>query len=312
MSTLTAASAEEWAQICSDSFAPCGIDSVASDFRGTVDTTVYSPTTAMARLVSKPMDVLRSRQHVSGAPRSDYMLVLHQRGGAGLVEQDGRSAEVPAGQAVLWDASRPYRFRWPTPVGQTVLKVSHEEVGHWFGDASKMCLRPLPMADPTLRVLSAFLRELAEVEDELHDPLQRAELAHTAGELLATALRSASGAAAPQAAGREALLLMMRAFISENLADPALGPGTIADRHHVSVRYVTSLFRDLGTSPAAYIREQRVERARQSLGDPRRRESGVAAVAASCGFTDTTTFTRAFRRAYGVTPTEFRSAGRAA
>jgi hypothetical protein len=101
MSTLTAASAEEWAQVCSDSFAPCGIDRVASDFRGTVDVSVYSPATAVVRLASEPMDVLCSRRHVTGAPRSDYMLLLHQRGGPGLMEQDGLCAEVRgAGVAV--------------------------------------------------------------------------------------------------------------------------------------------------------------------------------------------------------------------
>jgi AraC-like DNA-binding protein len=312
MSTLTAASAEEWAQVCSDSFAPCGIDRVASDFRGTVDVSVYSPATAVVRLASEPMDVLRSRRHVIGAPRSDYMLLLHQRGGPGLLEQNGQCAEVRVGQAVLWDASRPYRFRFPTAIAQTVLKVSHEEVRHWFGDARELCVRPLPSSLPTLRVLSAFLRELAEVEDELQDPLQRVELAHTAGELLATALRSADGAGAPQAAGRQALLRLMRDFVRENLADPLLGPEAIAEQHRVSVRYVTSLFRDLGTSPAAYVREQRLERARRALHDPRRRELGIAAVAGLCGFTDATTFTRAFRRAYGVTPAEYRFGERAA
>lgn len=75
---------------------------------------------------------------------------------------------------------------------------------------------------------------------------------------------------------------------------------------------MASPFRDLSTSPAAYIREQRLERARRSLGDPRRRDFAMAAVAAQCGFTDTTTFTRAFRRAYDVTSAEFRSTGRTA
>lgn len=310
MSRLTAESAEEWAQICSDSFAPCSIDRVASDFRGTVDVGAYSPSTAMVRLTSEPMDVLRSQRQVAGAPRSDYLLLLHQRGGSGLLEQDNRCVEMNAGQAVLWDASRPYRFRFPTAIAQTVLKVSHEDVRQSFGDARGLCVRPLPPTLPALRVLSAFLRELAEVDGELQDPVQRAELARTAGDLLATVLRAADGEGAPRAAGREALLRMMREFVRENLADPVLGPEAIAAQHRVSVRYVTSLFRDLDTSPAAYVRAQRLERARRALDDPRRRTLGISTVAGLCGFTDPTTFTRAFRRAYGVSPAEYRSNSR--
>ncbi|MFF3659283.1 helix-turn-helix domain-containing protein [Streptomyces olivochromogenes] len=60
------------------------------------------------------------------------------------------------------------------------------------------------------------------------------------------------------------------------------------------------------------MRDQRLERARRSLGDPRRRDFAMAAVAAQLGLTATTTFTRAFCRAYGVTPAEFRSTGRTA
>ncbi|WP_371572533.1 hypothetical protein [Streptomyces sp. NBC_01314] len=99
----------------------------------------------------------------------------------------------------------------------------------------------------------------------------------------------------------------MREFVRENLVGPRIGPGAIAEQHRISARYVTSLFLDLGTSPAASVREQRLEQAQMSLGGPLRREFGIAAVAVLCGLTDTVT--RAFRRAYGVTPAESRSGG---
>jgi AraC-like DNA-binding protein len=305
MSSLTAASAEEWAQVCSESFAPCGIDRVREGFRGTVDSAVYAPA-AVARLTCESMDVVRSVRHVTGEPRRDYMLVMHLGGGPGHLEQDGRAAEFQVGQAVLWDASRPYRFRYPTAIRQLLLKVGHDELRQTFDAAPDMCVRPLAADGPALRVLSVFLRELAEVDDLLRDPGRRAELGLTATDLLATALRASRGATTAQAAGHESLIRLMRQYVQDNLGDSLMSPDSIAARHGVSVRYVTALFNEAGTSPAAYVREQRLNLAHSTLGDPRRHELSIAEIARKCGFTDATTFTRAFRRTFGVTPSEYR------
>ena len=62
-----------------------------------------------------------------------------------------------------------------------------------------------------------------------------------------------------------------------------------------------------GETPAAYVRRLRLERAAWRLqlhGD------SILAIALDCGFGDHETFTRAFRRHYGLSPREWRRAGR--
>lgn len=85
-------------------------------------------------------------------------------------------------------------------------------------------------------------------------------------------------------------------------------------RHQgVSLRFTAELFSADGTSPAAFIRAERLRAAHRILADPRYATLTVSAIAARCGFTDRTTFTRAFVRAYGLTPAEVRAErGRAA
>jgi AraC-like DNA-binding protein len=102
------------------------------------------------------------------------------------------------------------------------------------------------------------------------------------------------------------LLEMMRRYVREHLADPRLQVEELARRHYVSVSHVYSLFERIGTTPAAYLREQRLLAAQMMLSDPRYARLATSDIAAAAGFLDRRTFERAFRRQYGMTPGSWR------
>jgi transcriptional regulator GlxA family with amidase domain len=62
----------------------------------------------------------------------------------------------------------------------------------------------------------------------------------------------------------------------------------------------------MGTTPGAYLREQRLIAAQAMLSDPRHGWLRVSDSAAAVGFLDGRTFERAFRRQYGMTPASWR------
>ena len=70
-----------------------------------------------------------------------------------------------------------------------------------------------------------------------------------------------------------------------------------------AARFVRSIKRIFGITPVQLITKTRIAAGSQSLRDPDRT---VAEIAHQCGFSDHSAFTRAFRAATGVTPTEFR------
>jgi PAS domain S-box-containing protein len=100
---------------------------------------------------------------------------------------------------------------------------------------------------------------------------------------------------------REALLGRIRHFVDENATDPDLDPASLARAHHVSLRLLQALFAESGSSPARFIRDQRLIEARRLL------EGGesISRAGALSGFPDSGTFTRAFRRRFGCTPSAF-------
>ncbi|GAB3254691.1 helix-turn-helix domain-containing protein [Kineosporia babensis] len=89
--------------------------------------------------------------------------------------------------------------------------------------------------------------------------------------------------------------------VHEQFRDPEFGVARLARAQHMSVRSVQVLFAEVGRTPGDEIRAARLEFARRLL------ERGVS-VRSACyesGFNDQGTFTRAFRRRFGDSPTGF-------
>ena len=80
--------------------------------------------------------------------------------------------------------------------------------------------------------------------------------------------REAIREAAPRPAAvrnREELITRIRAFIAANALDPTLDPAVVAKSHHISLRLLQGMFADEGSSPARFIRDQRLAHARTLL-----------------------------------------------
>jgi AraC-like DNA-binding protein len=95
-------------------------------------------------------------------------------------------------------------------------------------------------------------------------------------------------------------------YIRSHLDQP-LGVPFLADRTGLSRAHFTRQFRlREGQPPAEFVMHERMRRASRLLKD-----SGLSVkeVAAACGFADPNYFAKAFRRVFGISPTEFRTTG---
>jgi len=93
------------------------------------------------------------------------------------------------------------------------------------------------------------------------------------------------------------------AYIEEHLAE-AIPLDALAKLVHLSPFYFCRAFkRSFGIPPHRYQIKRRMERARTLLADP---ASSVTDVALELGFSETSSFSAAFRNTAGTTPTEYR------
>jgi transcriptional regulator GlxA family with amidase domain len=197
---------------------------------------------------------------------------------AGLL--DGRRATAH------WKFGRELAARYPR------VRVEHEPL--WVKDGNIY----------TSAGISASIDlALAWVEEDCG-----AALAHEAARELVLFLRRPGGQ--PQVsvslasqASEMASIRELQIWIAEHLSS-RLSVETLAERMAMSARNFERVFtREVGTTPAQYVLQARVEAARRKL---ERTDGGLKQVAAATGFGSADVMRRAFVRLLGITPRRYR------
>jgi AraC-like DNA-binding protein len=107
-------------------------------------------------------------------------------------------------------------------------------------------------------------------------------------------------------AARETHLLNLRAEVEERLPDPDLSPASIAAACGIGARYANFLLAKDDLSLGRLIQERRLDRCRKSFEDASMAHRTISDIAYGWGFSDMTHFSRAFKKAYGILPSEYR------
>jgi len=221
--------------------------------------------------------------------------------GRGHVHQHDRFAELASGTGVLYEGGRPWELFSSAESQCMNLQFSRELLPLRTAEITEACARSVDPAGPAMQMLVGYLGRLFEVADDLTAG-QRLDAGRAAIDLLAMVLRDVMPSVPGGDGPDDVLLEMMRMHAREHLADPHLRVEELARRHHVSVRHAYSLFARIGTTPGAYLREQRLLAAQMMLSDPRYARLGMSDIASAVGFGNLRTFERAFRRKYGMAP----------
>jgi AraC-like DNA-binding protein len=297
-------SGAELEDVARDVFVPV-IARTAPGYRGRMALHELGETLALSRSYWGPMSAVRTAQMAAKASEDDLMLFCVQTAGECSVYQNDRFVAMTAGTGLLAEACSPSERVSSTETRTLTLRFSREQLPLRAAEITEGCARGMRPAAPAMQMLSGYLGRLFTIADDLTAP-QRLDAGHAAIDLLAMVLRDVAPSV-PSGNGSGGVLLdMMQAHIRDHLADPNLGVEELARRHHVSVRRAYTLFERIGTTPGAYIREQRLLAAQVMLSDQRYARLAMPHLAAAVGFLDLRTFERAFLRLYGMTPAGWR------
>jgi AraC-like DNA-binding protein len=267
-------------------------------FEGRVARYPLGPLT-LYRLTADASRVTRTRAMI-GASDPEWVQVSLLLGGRCVIDQDGRRSLLRAGDFASWASSRPYAVDAHTQHDLLVTYCPTELLRPRSDGILGRTATTIPGADGPGRVVRRFLRTL--LADLRTGAADGPELADGLLDLF-RALYDDTVAIPREPV---ALRTLVRAFIDEHLADPALGPVSIAAAHHVSRRQLDRLFVAEGRTVAETIRARRLERCCDDLADPRLADRSVLDIASRWGFVSPAHFSRTFRAAYGCTPRDWR------
>lgn len=256
------------------------------------------------------MQSIRTRRLIRQSDPELWMLALIVKGTMQR-EQGGNRVDPRPGDLVLYDTSQPFWASIATDdsAQSIVLHLPRRAVPVPEQALRRLVATRLPSATGVGALLGQLLSGLVSQGPEL-DTGQIPRLTSAVLDLTTAFLAGLCQADGPQtgAARKAAQLHRIKSFIRSRLGDPGLTPAAVAAAHHMSPRALHYLFREDedGRTVGEFIREQRLERCRADLADPRLAGWSVAAIGARAGFSDAATFSRAFKTRYGMPPGEFR------
>lgn len=259
-----------------------------------------------SRMRSSPHRVVRTPAMIRSDDRSEILLCMVTRGVA-EVHQNSRTCTVADGALTLVDCDRPFLFALPEDFEQVIVRIPREQL--------LACLPERAVAGATARtltthtgmgsMLAAFIQQVLVLDD---GSLQRSAgtLAASTLNLLSEALAAEPGSVTPAEAARRHDLQRAKNALRDNVHDAEHTMDDVCREVGVSRRYLQMLFQDAGSTPSGWLREARMERARQLL---RTTDLTTEAVAERCGFKDYSHFHRTFKAHAGTAPGAFRRAG---
>ncbi|MET0309259.1 MAG: helix-turn-helix transcriptional regulator [Sphingomonas sp.] len=246
-------------------------------------------------------DVYRTNRDIAQCS-THSVLIFQQLGPQGSLFGTGTMDEtfLAAGDIALAYTDAPFGSRNPNPFHHRVAAIPRELLD--ISQAGMGRIEDglvLRAGSPMARLLAAYMGEVRDC-GALLPAASLDGVARAMGDLVAAAAGGTGGAFTE---GGE--LALVRRRISRHLRNPALSPSGIAAECGMSLRKLHGLFEGTGETFGSHVRKARLELARASLIDGRRRV-GIADLAMSLGFNSIATFYRVYRDAYGEAPGDTR------
>ena len=191
-----------------------------------------------------------------------------------------------------------------------MLNLPRAAIGRLIPNADDAVMRPIPSDSAALRLLIKYAGILQDTVGPLQVELQRSIADHVYDLVVLTvggtrdAIEVAKGRGIPAAR-----LNAIKSDVERNLVRRDLSIEAICARHGITPRYMRMLFAGEQTTFSDFVTGRRLALALGRLRDPDRTGHTIGAIAYECGFGDLSYFNRAFRRHFGMTPSEARVGG---
>lgn len=239
-----------------------------------------------AHVVERPADLIERR------PTGSVAIYAALRGEA-LFQQAGRRRVIRPGDVLVCDADGSFVRGFGQGLDELAVRVDRSALPDDVHVGEPLIVRR-DESNPYGRALARLVGRAVGVEGATRADEQ-------AVVDLASVLVS-GGATRPPVLHRA----LACALVEDRLNDPRLSAPDVADAVGISVRQLTRVFADAGTTFPRYVLGRRLEAAHGLLTGPDAAETRTATVATRCGFRSIAHFSQTFHARFGITAGELR------
>jgi AraC family transcriptional activator of tynA and feaB len=293
-----------WRHAISSAFVPLEPEEQPSPkFNGSISSselTILRATTVAADSHS----VQLTKNGISRQGGNPFFVNFLRRGHVAVM-QNGEVQQAGPGDIYIVDSSAPWTVAFQSEFDMFCIELDEAVLRPRLGTRGKMVAPVLPGNSSNNALLARYLALVSELHAEDACDTQPLILEHCA----ALIGRANAGANSTQLTVRDHQMMLRRlfAYIDAHLTNPSLCVEQACQDLHVSRSHLFKLLAGVGETFSGHVRSARLHGARGTL--LRHPEMPVAQIAANWGFADTSSFNRAFRNRFGVTPSQSRMLG---
>lgn len=267
----------------------------------------FFPGMAISQTTSSGCTFERNRALIAKSGIQSVLVQVYLKGSY-LLTTDTERTEVKSGDVVVFDMMResvieaePY-----TNIAVTLERQLLEPMIVGMDRVHGVVLRE---GEPRNALMKSHLQMMYAEAPHIGMADQTAVVQGTAALLAACVAPSLEGRGGPSPSEAVTTLHLIRRAIDNRLDDRDLEPEKLAKQFGLSRASIYRLFEPLG-GVRSYIQQRRLMRAYQLLSSPSHFDESIAAIATKVGFSESTTFSRAFRNLYRMAPSDVRAAAK--
>lgn len=281
-----------------------------ADFSYHATLSLLGPGAAYIHGEHTPMQARRTAALTADGMDDIFLALTHGNVGGAILRHANTEIAVPQGSIVLVSKAREHCGINPWHAVTTGLQVPRAALARLLPRLEEAPMHVFHPGAPGTGSAALALQYAALVAHQGglsgHALTAAAEHLH---QLLAGAIDAHWAASQPpDGQAHLARLALMRRDICKHLGSPRFDLPQLARLHNTTPRQVQRLLATQGTSFTGVLGEARMQHAHTLLASPAHRHRRVLEIALDCGFDGISAFSRAFRRRFGMTPSDAREA----
>jgi AraC family transcriptional activator of tynA and feaB len=258
----------------------------------------------LVRSRNSEIQVASTNRHAARSDPSEVLLFCLLAGRI-LLEQSDRRVSLDAGSLACVDPRLAHTMHFLDQSSTLIIKVPRTELEARLGTNFDIAACRIAPLGPQERLTLFFAAKLEQLSGTL-DRTSEETISTQAIDLIALSLGNAVDRPTQLPANKSRLVWHIHRAIDARLQNTDLTPERIAERVGISVRQANRLLGTQGSSLMRLVQTKRLARCRHALEDPRQIHRSVSDIALGWGFSDLTHFSRSFKRAYGILPSDLR------
>lgn len=242
-------------------------------------------------------------RHGMARQRGNPFFVNLLRHGSAEIRQNGEQQRAGPGDVYVVDSSAPWSVDFRSSFEMLCVEIDEDMLRSRLGSRGRLTTPVIAGDCGNGAFLAKYLAMIGTLDEAELDGSQHLVLEHCAALLGRANAGSASTPAAE--VGHRISLQAVLAFIDAHLTDSELSPQAVCTQLRISRSYLFKVLAAGGHTFENYVRQRRLEGCRATLIEfP---EMPVMQIAGNWGFTDASSFSRAFKKAFQMTPSELRA-----